>query len=186
MKQKRFHLAVTFLLTAFVGACSQPVANAAQPLAVGSTITEQAPILTATPHTDCDSDLPPAFADYASWTQVNPDPIRGHESWVDIYVNDIAKKTYLSASGEVFPVCSKIVKTHLEGPESQSITAVTIMVKMQPGYDPAHNDWWWGMYDKTGQNAEMSGIVQVCIACHQPAEDQDYVFSQAVLSEIQN
>jgi len=111
---------------------------------------------------DCYSDNPPTFTDYALGTKVNDNPIKGHEVWVNIYVNDLAQENYLSASGDLFPACSKIVKTHLEDPESETVSAVTVMVKMPPGYDPNHHDWWWGMYDKNGKVAVESGKVQVC------------------------
>lgn len=129
---------------------------------------------------DCALDAVPTFADYASWTKVNPQPINGHEVKVNIYVNDLAQDIYMSASGDAFPVCSKIVKTHLF--DEETVTAMTVMVKMAEGYDPAHNDWWWGMYDSNGKNAMMSGRVQVCIDCHQPEAEQDYVFSAKVMA----
>lgn len=139
----------------------------------------------APPTPDCSADVAPDFADYATWTKVNPNPIDGHETKVNIYVDDLARDIYLSASGEIFPMCARIVKTHLfvAADSSETITAVTVMVKMPAGYDPEHNDWWWGMYDSTGKSAQMSGKVQVCIACHQPAAAADYVFSQKVLDE---
>ena len=139
---------------------------------------------TSTPVPECSADMEPDFADYASWTKVNPKPIQGHETFVNIYVDDAAKDIYLSASGGVFPVCARIVKTHLVSAEDETITAVTVMIKMPAGFDPDHNDWWWGMYDKDGKTAEMSGKVQVCIACHQPAADADYVFSKKVMEDI--
>lgn len=139
---------------------------------------------TATPQPACSAETVPDFADYASWTKVNPKPIKGHEVYVNIYVDDAAKDIYLAASGEMFPECAAIVKTHLIGADSETVTAVTVMVKMPAGYDPEHNDWWWGMYDKDGKVAEMSGKVPVCIACHQPAAATDYVFSQKVMEEI--
>jgi hypothetical protein len=40
------------------------------------------------------------------------------------------------------------------------------------------------MYDKDGINAEMSGRVPVCIACHKPAAAADYIFSQKVMVEV--
>ena len=64
------------------------------------------------------------------------------------------------------------------------ITAVTVTVKMPAGYDTDHNDWWWAIYEEDGKVAQMSGKVQVCIACHQPAAAMDYVFSQKVMEEI--
>jgi hypothetical protein len=103
---------------------------------------------------------------------------------VNIYVDDAAKDIYLSASGETFPDCARIVKTHLMGADSETVTAVTVMVKMPAEYDPENNDWWWGMYDKDGKVAEMSGKVPVCIACHKPAAADDFVFSKKVMEEI--
>ena len=141
----------------------------------------QEPTPTVTPAPDCSADTTPNFTDYAAWTKVNSTPIRGHELSVDVYVDDLAEEIYLAGSGEVFPVCATIVKTHLVSATSDLITAVTVMVKMPAGYDPEHNDWWWGMYDKEGTTAQMSGKVQVCIDCHQPQAEADYVFSQAVL-----
>ena len=138
---------------------------------------------TSTPKPDCAADTPPDFADYAAWTKVNPAPIKGHEVYVNIFVNDLAKDIYLSASGETLPICSMIVKTHLESANSENITAISVMVKMHPGYDPDNNDWWWGMYDRDGKVAEMTGKVPVCIACHKPAASTDYVFSQKVMEE---
>ena len=186
---KPVHFVVFILLVMFLNACSQsgagliPAVTAITPTTGATQI--PLPTITPTPNPaeDCSAEDEPTFADYPSWTQVNTQPIQGHEVWVNIFVNDLAEKTYLSASGEVFPECSKIVKTHLEDAESQTISAITVMVKMPPGYDPQHNDWWWGMYDKTGQFAEMSGVVSVCIECHQPVADTDYVFSKAVLAE---
>ena len=140
---------------------------------------------TSTPKSECNAEAAPDFVDYVSWTKVNPKPIKGHETYVDIYVNDLAKDIYLSASGEIFPVCAMIVKPHLASTDSETVTAITVMVKMPAGYDPEHNDWWWGMYDKDGKMAQMSGKVQVCIACHQPVASADYVFSQKVLGESQ-
>lgn len=140
---------------------------------------------TSTPEPECSAEVAPDFADYVLWTKVNPEPIKGHETYVNIYVDDAAKAIYLSASGETFPICAMIVKTHLAGADSESVTAITVMVKMPAGYDPEHNDWWWGMYNKDGTVAEMSGKVPVCIACHQPVAAADYVFSQKVLEESQ-
>jgi len=141
------------------------------------------PTATSTPEPECSAETTPDFADYAAWAKVNPTPIKGHETLVNIYVDDNAKDVYLSASGATFPICSMIVKTHLTSADSETITAVAVMVKMPAGYDPEHNDWWWGLYDKAGRVAEMSGKVPVCIACHQPVASEDYVFSQKVIEE---
>lgn len=174
-----WHSALLFILFILVSGCAPSLA-AAQPL---PTATQAPPTATSTPEPDCSAETPD-FSDYAAWTKVNPQPIKGHEVFVNIYVDALAKETYISASGETFPVCAKIVKTHLENAYTENITAVTVMVKMPPGYDPDNNDWWWGMYDKDGVKAEMSGRVPVCIACHKPAAAADYVFSQKVMEEV--
>jgi hypothetical protein len=190
MNQKIFSLTLFLLLTILTQACSQ--SGAGQLTAIVTPKSTLEPTQTAVPPTpiplplaECNPNTPPDFVDYAMWTKVNEHPIHGHETWVDVYVDSLAEGIYLLATGDTFPVCAKIVKTHLEDAESDTITAVTVMVKMPAGYDPEHNDWWWGMYDKTGKVAEMSGKVQVCIACHQPASDVDYVFSKAVLAATQ-
>jgi hypothetical protein len=188
MTRKLSQLVGFFILAALMAACSQPATSqlatvAAPSPTVEPTTTLPPPKPTSPPVPGCNFENPPSFTDYASWTKFNDNPIKGHEVWANVYVNDLAQGIYLLASGSVFPACSKIVKTHLEGPESEAIAAITVMVKMLPGYDPDHNDWWWGMYDKTGKVAEMSGKVQVCIACHQPASEADYVFAKAVLAE---
>ena len=174
MRQLVASLLILFLLGACTAVANVPPTATAVPTA--------AP--TSTPAPDCSADLEPDFAEYTAWTKVNPKPIKGHEVFVNIYVDDAAKDVYLSASGGTFPVCARIVKTHLVSAEDETITAVTVMVKMPAGFDPYHNDWWGGMYDKDGKTAEMSGKVQVCVACHQPAAATDYVFSQKVMEEI--
>jgi Cytochrome P460 len=185
MKNK-LDLTVMVFLTVIVSGCGANPFFAPTPTATATpTSTPLPPTPTATPLPECAVGDAPDFSGFESWTKVNPRPIKGHEVFVDIYVNDLAEDTYLSASGETFQVCATIVKPHLESAESENTTAITVMVKMPAGYDPDHNDWWWGMYDKEGKTAEMSGQVQVCIACHLPAANADYVFSQKVLEESQ-
>jgi len=165
---------------------TEPIAN---PLPTMTVNAAAAPTLTAAPTVTaaepfCATGDAPDFSNYLTWTKINSEPIKGHEVDVIIYVNDLAKELYISASGDLFPVCSIIVKPHLNANDLETITAVTVMVKMPEGYDPDHNDWWWGMYDGEGVNAEMQGKVEVCIACHLPAEADDYVFSRQVMAEI--
>jgi hypothetical protein len=169
---------LTLLLVLWMTGCasSAPMPAPATPTSI--------PTSTSTPEPKCSAENTPNFADYATWMKVNPKPIKGHETFVNIYVDDDAKDVYLSASGETFPECAMIVKTHLQSKDSENLTAVTVMVKMPAGYDPENNNWWWGMYDKDGKVAEMSGKVDVCIACHKPAATTDYVFSQKVMEEI--
>lgn len=189
MAMKRLFILFVFFPLC-LSACASPGRAAPATPMPSSTPTAAAtatsiPSPTATSAPPCVVDIPASFAGYTGWTKINPRPVQGHEMFVDIYVNDLASEIYQSASGGTFPVCAVIVKTHLTGKDSDTVSAMTVMVKMPAGYDPSHKDWWWGMYDAKGKNAQMSGQVQVCIACHQPAADADYVFSQKVLEDIQ-
>jgi hypothetical protein len=60
------------------------------------------------------------------------------------------------------------------------------MVKMPPGYDPENGDWWYGKFDREGDEflEKMNGKVPGCIACHQGASDTDYLFSEDVMEAI--
>jgi hypothetical protein len=184
MKIKKFLPCILFVAVLVSGCGTNPFAAPTATPTSTPTRTPLPPTPTATPLPECAVGDAPDFSGFESWTKVNPKPIKGHEVLTNIYVNDLAEEIYLSASGEIFPVCAKIVKTHLAG-DSDIVTAITVMVKMPAGYDPDHNDWWWGMYDKEGKTAEMSGQVPVCIACHLPVASADYVFSQKVLEESQ-
>lgn len=184
MKNKLVFPVMIFLAVLASGCGTNPFATPTATPTSPPTSTPLPPTPTPTPVPECAVGPSPDFSGYESWTKVNPRPIKGHEVLVNIYIDDLAKDTYLSASGETFPVCAKIVKTHLAG-DSDTVTAVTVMVKMPAGFDPDHNDWWWGMYDREGKTAKMSGVVQVCIACHLPAASADYVFSLKVLEESQ-
>ncbi len=178
-KRINFIIGLAFLALV-LAACSQAEPVRSDPTGPVSNPADNSAPLTA----DCQGNDTPDFSGYPGWKKVNPTPIRGHEVWINIYVNELADDIYLAASGRSFPVCAKIVKTHLQSKDSEIVTAVTVMVKMEAGYDSEHNDWWWGMYDGKGEVAEMSGKVQVCIDCHQPVAAEDFVFSKAVLSAV--
>lgn len=100
-------------------------------------------------------------------------------------MDDLARNIYLTASGDTFPTCATIVKTHLfvGSDGAETVTALTVMVKLPAGYDPENNDWWWGMYDSTGKNPQMTGKIEACITCHKPQAEADFVFSQTVLEQ---
>jgi Cytochrome P460 len=158
---------VVFLLSILlISACGSTAASASMPI--------------------CEGGKNLNILDYATWTKVNPKPIKGHEKWVNIYVDDAGKDIYLSASGETFPVCARIVKTILLDADSDKVILLSVMIKMPPGYDPEHNDWYWGEYNKNGQvtgTTISTGKVQVCFACHSGAATADYVFSKKVMEE---
>ncbi len=132
----------------------------------------------------CDDDNGMTFEGWREWAQVTPKPVisKGHSNnWVDIYVDELAKDTYLSA-GAPYPICAKIVKPIYNDAEGKSVRKLTIMVKMSPGYDPENGDWWYASYDATGNKAREQGRLHGCIPCHKQAVETDYLFSKDVLN----
>ncbi len=135
---------------------------------------------------DCGSGDEQAFEDWASWTKVNPTILlsEGHEnSWVDIYVDDLAKSTYLEASAPYLE-CARIVKARHPGETLKAVTRLFVMIKMPPGYDPENNDWWYGQYIESGTIEFFAGKVESCIECHKKASETDFMFSKEVLATL--
>ena len=59
--------------------------------------------------------------------------------------------------------------------EDQTLASITVMVK-EPGFDPAHEDWFWAQYAPDGA-VQAAGKVPGCIACHGAVRSNDYVFT---------
>jgi hypothetical protein len=120
---------------------------------------------------------------------VNPKPLLsdGHKDdgvapYVDVYVDDLAKTTYLAASAP-YPECAGIIKAKCSDETATEVVRLAVMVKMPAGYDPENNDWWYGRYDATGNLAisPPGRMLFECASCHRQAADTDYLFSKEVL-----
>ena len=123
------------------------------------------------------------FANWRDWKEVTDGFVvsEGHSnSWVRIYVNDLAKDIYLSRSAP-YPECAQIVKSAYHDADGSSFRGLTVMVKMPAGYDPENADWWYGKYDESGTFMLKQGKLFDCIACHKQASETDYLFSKEVL-----
>ena len=123
------------------------------------------------------------FEDWPNWTRINDDLLHseGHRnSWVDIFVNDLAEDTYLSAAAP-YAECSIVVKLVYSGEHRDRLSGIAVMVKMPAGYDPDNGDWWYGKLDYTGKYVILQGVLEDCIQCHQGASETDYMFSRDVL-----
>ncbi len=108
-----------------------------------------------------------------------------HDAFVDIYVNNLAKEPYI-LENENFPVGSIIVKPLYPKRKREHIARLMIMMKMKNGYDTKNNDWWYGVYDKSGMNPSHEGRIISCIRCHEEARDTDYLFSESVMYKIKS
>ena len=134
----------------------------------------------------CDDGLQMKFEDWRQWTSVTSNPVRskGHNNnWVGIYVDELAKATYLSASSP-YPTCARIVKPIYTDKSGTNVRKLTIMVKMAPGYDPENGDWWYASSDATGTRVAPQGRLDGCIPCHKNASETDYLFSKEVMSGV--
>lgn len=127
----------------------------------------------------CDLDGESVFEDWKQWAKLTPEPVRSHghaNSWVDIYADELARETYLSA-GSPYPECAKVVKAQYFGKGAETVRKLTIMVKMPAGYDPDHADWWYGIAGPGG-SLKREGKLYECISCHRQVKQTDYMFSR--------
>ena len=108
----------------------------------------------------CEDGLRMKFEDWRLWTSVTPNPIRskGHSNnWVGIYVDELAKATYQSASSP-YPTCARIVKPIYTDKSGTNVRKLTIMVEMAPGYDLENGDWWYATSDASGTSVGLISI----------------------------
>ena len=122
---------------------------------------------------------PVDVSDWQSWTKISEAPFRseGHRSqWADVYVDADHADAYKAMSGPM-PEGTKVAKLiyKADGDKAGDPAVLTIMVKMAPGYDPEHNDWYYGVYNADGSKAKKHGKIAGCYECHSNYEDTDYV-----------
>jgi len=117
--------------------------------------------------------------DWPSWPRINQETFRsrGHrKALVDIHVETRFADVYRAGRGPM-PVGMRIVKAahaEVDGAPAE-VTGLTVMAKMEPGYDPEHGDWYYGVYDPTGTVAQQQGKIAMCIGCHEKWSDHDYL-----------
>ncbi|MEN8303872.1 MAG: cytochrome P460 family protein [Campylobacterota bacterium] len=117
---------------------------------------------------------------------LNSEPFKSfdHRAYVDIYVNNIAKDSYVNKKTK-FKSGSIIIKPLYPGQKREDIARLAIMMKMERGYDEEYNDWWYGVYDKTGTQMWYEGKILSCINCHIRAKKSDYLFTLSVMEIIE-
>jgi len=76
------------------------------------------------------------------------------------------------------------VKPIYSDQERSEIYKLTIMMKMEKGYDPDNADWWYGVYDESGMEGRYQGKIKSCIECNARAKETDYMFSESVMYTI--
>jgi hypothetical protein len=139
-----------------------------------------------------DSAIEATAIGYATFTKINahPYPTRQHlgNPLVNVYANAIALNTYASLDfgvapdGRVsFPPGSMLVKAMFDD-DAGAPDVLTVMYKKSPGYDSAHDDWWYGRLDATSgtpTDPTYAGQVDFCIGCHIGTAASDYAWGVA-------
>lgn len=167
---------ILIVLGALVAACQSPPEEAGAPAED-----------TAAPPAPATEPAPPDTTGPALWSFLQEERYR--ESWelwpgldrlypgtephgalLTTYVNPIAREA-LRRGDESMPPGAVIVKENYM-PDS-TLAGVTVML-LAPGYDPAHQDWFWAKYGSAGE-VEAAGRVESCAGCH--GAEPDYLFS---------
>lgn len=125
------------------------------------------------------------FPDWKSLHKLNTKALKSdsHRAWIDIYVNTLAKEPYVEKLN-LFPVGSIVVKPIYPDSNRSETSKLTIMVKMEEGYDTDNADWWYGVYDESGMDGWHQGKIKSCIKCHAHGKETDYLFSESVMESI--
>jgi hypothetical protein len=102
---------------------------------------------------------------------------------VNVFATARAEAAYrrITPGGEapadfVFPTGSLLVKEMLDADGGPPI--LTVMYKQPPGYDPPHDDWWFGRLraDGTPTDPAFVGRVGFCADCHAGSRPWDFVW----------
>ncbi|MCJ7579360.1 MAG: cytochrome P460 family protein [Candidatus Aminicenantes bacterium] len=91
-----------------------------------------------------------------------------HGAFVKVYVNDIL----FNADTTPVPYGSIQVKEGYNA--DKKLTALTVMYKVKD-YNAAAGDWYWARFSTEGKGGP-EGKVDMCIGCHKPKADNDYIF----------
>ena len=145
-----------------------------------------------------------AIKGYRQWTRINPEPVimeprvaelcamsRGplkervmekdnphKDNFITVYVNETGSKA-MYAKKPSFPLGSVIVKEKLLRKDSDSPELLTVMIKHEPGYNPANGDWEYMVTDAAGK-VQARGQLENCQACHTMVKNSDYVYRSYV------
>lgn len=131
--------------------------------------------------------------DFESERKRNP-----HAStYITVYVNKIGREAMFATGQPRFPEGSVIVKEKIEKPlspdgynigppkslEGLKPSLYTLMIKREPGYNPAAGDWEFAVASGKEGRIEASGKLESCQACHLEKRDQDFVFRSYLKSK---
>lgn len=125
-----------------------------------------------------------AFAD-EGFTQINTELEASQHGgeMVNYWVSDDIAAVYRAIDPEDaegatpdIPMGAMVVKEQLNG--DGDFTAITVMAKVNEGFDAGAEDWWWARIEADG-TPSFTGQVDFCINCHAPREQTGWLFGVA-------
>ena len=96
-----------------------------------------------------------------------------HAPVLTTYVSDNVR-TALDGDGDI-PDRGIIIKENYN--EAKELQALTVMYRVQ-GYDPQHDDFFWGYYGADGSIIN-EGKIDSCISCHDLAKNRPYIWNDS-------
>lgn len=121
------------------------------------------------------------WSGWKSWTKVNNDTFvsKGHKKpWVNVYVTDAAAYKAGGVS-QGFAVVKAIHSD--DGGKPGDVKMLTVMAKMESGYDSENGDWYYAAMSADGSKVMQEGKLPMCIGCHTGGED--YLFPDKVIGK---
>jgi len=101
----------------------------------------------------------------------------GDDLYLLDYLNDAAMRGDAAKADTAFPVGAAIVKQKLTSGVTGEflIFALGLMIKHEPGFDPAHGDWEFGYWTPTEGFSAGGASATQCGGCHAGSKT-DFVF----------
>jgi hypothetical protein len=99
-----------------------------------------------------------------------------YQAAIVVRVSPVGREDFMA--GRLVPVGTVVVKEKHWNERSDTPSAVAVMIKREPGYDPEHGDWEYGYEERsqTEKRRVVRGKLDSCIDCHSNARERDYLF----------
>ena len=93
-----------------------------------------------------------------------------------VYVNELAAQVIAAGKSGTFPLGSIIVREKLTKPNDKEPELVAVMIKREPGFNPAGGDWLFLTADGTLAKIRERQKTGSCLGCHKSERANDFVF----------
>jgi hypothetical protein len=91
-----------------------------------------------------------------------------------VYANEIALATMTATPRETFKPGAIIVREKLSQPDSTTPQLLAVMIKREPGFNPAAADWDFLILNGAGTRIRKREKKGACFDCHQSQKDLVY------------